>query len=263
MPCTGKPGTGRVYSQLQRRIKQAHVSGKPTQASGDCQRLAHENRHSFQEVTSLPHLRFRGIALRPRSGSGDRAGARSMAMRLAYLVTRRCVNASSIAFARVSSAGAPTRAASVFAGAGSPGDAPRASPAMSIAQAPRTRAAATPMQNVTNSVARKSTTIGRTLDLPLAASIFDPLCSARFGPCLVLKRPKRAPPGGRNGKLPKNCGGKMAMRPVEGRAEKECAIFSADLFPLLPKEGWREAPGWFWRDHPAAYGGTPPQERRG
>src|SRR6266849_10811223 len=91
----------------------------------------------------------------------------------------------------------------------------------------------------------------------------SPCESARFGPCLVLKRPKRAPPGGRNGKLPKNCGGKMAARPVGGRAEKECAIFSADLFPLLPKEGWREAPGWFWRDHPAAYGGTPPQERRG
>src|SRR6266849_8866733 len=195
MPWTGKPGTGRVYSQLQRRIKHAHVSGKPTPASGDCQRLALENRHSFQEVTFLRHLRFRGIASRPGSGSWDRAGARSMAMRPVYLVTRRCVNASSIAFARVSSAGAPTRAASVFAGAGSPGDAPRASPAMSIAQAPRTRAAATPMQNVTNSVARKSTTIGRTLDLPLAASIFDPLVQCPLRAVPGIEAPEKGPAG--------------------------------------------------------------------
>ena len=66
-------------------------------------------------------------------------------------------------------------------GASSPGSAPRASPAISIAHAPRTTAAATPMQNVTSSVARKSTTIGRTLNLPLEASIFDPLSRPRSG----------------------------------------------------------------------------------
>src|SRR5947207_2986852 len=93
----------------------------------------------------------------------------------------------------------------------SPGSAPLASPAISIAHAPRITAAATPMQNVTNSVARKSTTIGRTLELPLEASISISLCKPAFGPCSVLKPPKKAPPGEEDGKLPKNCGRKMAM----------------------------------------------------
>src|SRR5437773_8255051 len=88
----------------------------------------------------------------------------------------------------------------------SPGSTPRASPAISIAHAPRITAAATPMQNVTNSVARKSTTIGRTLELPLEASISISLCKPRFGSCPVLNPLKRAAPGEEDGKLPKNCG---------------------------------------------------------
>jgi len=60
--------------------------------------------------------------------------------------------------------------------------APRASPAISITQAARTSAVATPMQNVVNSVARKSTTIGRTLDLLLEASILKSPCGLRDPP---------------------------------------------------------------------------------
>ncbi|TMG73658.1 MAG: hypothetical protein E6H80_09370 [Betaproteobacteria bacterium] len=49
--------------------------------------------------------------------------------------------------------------------------APRASPAMKTTQAPSTIAVATPIEKVMSSVAKKSTTMRRTLDLPLAASI--------------------------------------------------------------------------------------------
>ena len=40
------------------------------------------------------------------------------------------------------------------------------------------------------------------------------------------------------------------MLRARGRVERECAIFSADLFPSFLKEGWREAPGWSWRAAP-------------
>src|SRR5438046_3879151 len=115
----------------------------------------------------------------------------------------------------------------------SPNSTPHTSPTINIAHTPKITTTTTPMQNVTNSVARKSTTIGRTLELPLEASISIPLCKPRFGPCPVLKPPKKAPPGEEDGKLPKNCGRNMAMLRATGPAEKECAIFSAGLFPLV------------------------------
>src|SRR2546422_3004655 len=87
---------------------------------------------------------------------------------------------------------------------------------MKTTQAPSTIAVATPIEKVMSSVAKKSTTIRRTLDLPLAASIRIPF-SARIccRPCRVFKRPNRAPTGPGRGKPPKNCGGKMAARRVQ------------------------------------------------
>jgi hypothetical protein len=105
------------------------------------------------------------------------------------------VSASSIAFARVSAAPAPSRTAPVFTGERSPGSAPRASPAMSIAHAPRTTAAAMPMQNVTSSVARKSTTIGRTLDLLLEASISIPFCQCPLWALPGIEAPEKGSAG--------------------------------------------------------------------
>src|SRR5882672_12558355 len=107
-----------------------------------------------------------------------------------------------MAFARVSPALVSSRTASIFIGERSPGSAPRASPATSIAHAPRTTAAATPMQNVRNSVARKSTTIGRTLDLLLEASIFDLLCA---GPLRALPGIEAPEKGLRRAKKMESC----------------------------------------------------------
>src|SRR5205823_8051451 len=78
----------------------------------------------------------------------------------------------------------------------------------------------------------------------------SPVARPAFGPCTLLKHPNTAPPGEEDGELAKNCGRKMAMPWARGPTEEECAIFCEDLFPLLFKEGWREAPGWSWRLSP-------------
>jgi len=68
---------------------------------------------------------------------------------------------------------------------------PRASPAMSTTQAQSTMLVTTPMQKVTNSVARKSTTIGR-LDLLPAASIQDPFPGeGRLRALLAIEVPEK------------------------------------------------------------------------
>src|SRR5258706_4006804 len=74
--------------------------------------------------------------------------------------------------------------------AGSRG-APRASPAISITQAARTNAVATPIQNVVSSVPRKSTTIGRTLNLLLEASISNPLVQCPLGAMPAIEAPEK------------------------------------------------------------------------
>jgi len=99
MPWTVKPGSRRVYSYLPCCSKEFHDLGKPTRASGDCHR--HEN--PCQGVTPQRHLRFRvphgasqlwlsdswaGSGIPLRSICAAPAGARSMAIRLAYFVTR-------------------------------------------------------------------------------------------------------------------------------------------------------------------------------
>src|SRR5437879_5528096 len=167
------------------------------------------------------------------------ARATSPETRITTSVERRGARSVSL-FASDLKRSVPCCASAALMGASASACAPRASPASSITQAARTKAVVTPMQNVENSVARKSTTIGRTLDLPLEASILKSPCTVAdplFGPCTVLKPPKRAPPGEEDGRLPKNCGRKMAMPRARGRVERECAIFNAHLFPLLYEEG--------------------------
>src|SRR5882672_12507432 len=141
-----------------------------------------------------------------------------------------------MAFARVSPALVSSRTASLFTVERSPGSAPRASPAMSIAHAPRTTAAATPMQNVRNSVARKSTMIGRTLDLLLEASILkspSPVAVPDFGPMPGIEAPEKGSAGRRKWKAAEELWQENGSAPSRGREEKECAIFSASQFPLL------------------------------
>jgi hypothetical protein len=128
----------------------------------------------------------------------------------------------------------------------------------------RTSAVATPMQNVTNSVPRKSTTIGRTLDLPLEASIFSPLVQCPLRAMPGIETPEKGSAGREKWKsaeeLWREDGNAREFRPG---GEGMRYIQREFCFPSISKEEWREAPGWFWRHHPAACGGTPPQERRG
>jgi len=113
-------------------------------------------------------------------------------------------------------------------GESSPGSAPRASPAMSITHKPRTSAVATPMQNVVNSVARKSTTIGRTLDLLPDASIFNPLVPDPLRAVPGIEAPEKGSAGPGKWKDAEELWQEDGNAPGSGRAEKECAIFSAD-----------------------------------
>src|SRR5258708_36449873 len=170
-----------------------------------------------------------------------------------------------MAFARVSGAPAPPRTAPVSRGERSPASAPRASPAMSIAHAPRTTAAAMPMQNVTSSVARKSTTIGRTLDLLLEASIAIP-----FWQCPLRALPGiEAPEKGSGGRAKWKAAEELwqedgSASGVGARREGMRYIHRGFVSPpFLRRGGAKRRGGLGAYHHPAACGGTPPRGRRG
>ncbi len=89
------------------------------------------------------------------------------------------------------------------------------------------------MQNVKNSVARKSTTIGASLDLPLEASIFNPLVQYPLRAMPAIEAPEKGSAGREKWKAAEELWQEDGNASGSGRAERECAIFSASLFPLL------------------------------
>jgi len=79
-----------------------------------------------------------------------------------------------------------------------------------------------------NSVARKSTTIGRTLDLLPDASIFNPLVPDPLRAVPGIEAPEKGSAGPGKWKDAEELWQEDGNAPGSGRAEKECAIFSAD-----------------------------------